>query len=64
MFKKKVADIIKTRFLFNIFSRKACRLWRNVEKCDTAGKATDNGAYPRIGHEGTGGDRGVGILFL
>jgi hypothetical protein len=34
-----------------------------VEKCDRAGKATDDGAYPRIGHEGTEGEQRCGYTL-
>jgi hypothetical protein len=32
IFQKKIVDKYKTRFVFNNFSRKSCRLWGNVEK--------------------------------
>ena len=38
-----------THFLFNkFFFRKSCRLWDNVEKCDTAGQATDDNIIRRM----------------
>ena len=57
LFQKKVSDRIKTRFSFNnFFSPEKLAVYDNVEKCGRAGKATDDGAYPRIGHEGTEGE--------
>jgi hypothetical protein len=43
MSQKKVAQKIKTHFLFSVtFLRKLCRLWDNVEQYCRAGHATDD----------------------
>jgi len=44
MSQTKVADKIKTRFLYSVtfFFRKSCRLWENVEKYFRVGQAADD----------------------
>jgi hypothetical protein len=49
MFQIKVVEKIKTHILCSVtFSRKSCRLWDNVEKCGTAGQATDGNIIRRM----------------
>jgi hypothetical protein len=43
MFQTKAVEQMKTHFMFNnFFPRKSCRLWDNVEKYGTDGRATDD----------------------
>jgi len=42
IFQAKFAEKIKTHILCSITFRKSCRLCNNVEKCGTAGQATDD----------------------
>ena len=42
IFHTKVVEKLKTHFIFyNFFSRKSCRLWDNIEKCDVTGDVTN-----------------------
>jgi hypothetical protein len=48
LFKTKVVEEIKTRFLFDNFFRKSYRVWDGVEKYETAiSQATDDSAIGR-----------------
>jgi hypothetical protein len=49
-FQVKVVEKVKTHILCSVIVfRKSCRLWGNVEKCSTAGEATDdNMAHERF----------------
>jgi hypothetical protein len=40
--KKRCRENQNSHFMFNFFPRKSCRKWQNVEKCCTAGQATDH----------------------
>jgi hypothetical protein len=47
-FQAKVAEKMKTRFMFNTFFQKSCRLWNNVKKYGTARQATDDNIIRRM----------------
>jgi len=50
MFQTKFAQKFKTHILCSVNSppRKSCRLWDNVERCGTAGQATDDNTVRRM----------------